>query len=252
MQQVKKEAGAKGNSAALIFGDMIGDKPLIGESHLMRAGLIFPELLARAQKTDKFVVAIGAGSGAGKSEIGALTGSRFIQAGLPAYVLSCDNYPHLPPRTNEKQRTDLFAAGGEQALRQYLGTTQEIDFHRLEGIVAAFKRGEPQVDLRIINNPENRVEFERKPLDVSGLKVLVLEGTWSHKIAGVDCKVFLATNPEETKAHRIARARDKGLLEGEGFKFTEMVLKIEQETLDRLKQQADLVINMKGELQIKK
>ena len=81
-------------------------------------------------------------SGIGKSTVAAILGSYFIEAGLGCCVIGSDNYPHLPPRDNEQQRKYLgTSSNGERALRNYLGTEQEIDFKRMDSISELFKKG---------------------------------------------------------------------------------------------------------------
>ena len=52
-------------------GDMPGDKIEIGESHIAKAKVIFPELLKELQENgkEKAVLCVCGGSGVGKSEI---------------------------------------------------------------------------------------------------------------------------------------------------------------------------------------
>jgi alpha-galactosidase len=221
-----------------IRGDMLGDKPLVNETHIRRAAAVYP-LIAR-QAGDKFVIAVGGPSGSGKSEIASLLASRFAADGKAAYVLSCDNYPHRPPRENDANREALFAQGGEQALVDYLGTQNEIDFSRLAAIVAAFQRGEGTIPLRIMNAQEHFVQDDAHAIDFSKINVLVLEGTWSHLVAGTNVRLYLQTNFEETLAHRKARGRDSI------SPFGERVLRIEQKKLDRIAQAGHLVAHMDG------
>lgn len=191
-----------------IPGDMIGDKPMIGEHHYIMADTLFPHILKAIANKEKVVIAVGGPSGSGKSETASLIAGLLTEIGIPSYTLSCDNYPHKPPRTNEQYREELFAQGGEAALDEYLGTQKEIAFSRLEQIVADFKAGNPSVMLRIIDNPGNYVADDAKPLDCRNLSALVLEGTWSNLVTGIDVKTFLYSTPDETLAHRIARGRD--------------------------------------------
>ncbi len=223
----------------LVRGDMIGDKPLIGPSHIVRAEKIYAEVKNLGPKC---VIAVGGPSGSGKSEIASLLGSAFIRDGRPAYVLSCDNYPWRPPRSNDAHRVDLYEKGSEKALAEYLGTAHEIDFNRIAALVKEFKSGAPALALRIMDSSEHFVHSDRKILDTSKIDVLVLEGTWSGTVAGTDRRVFLETNFEETLEHRRKRARDPIT------PFGETVLGIEQGKLDRIKEQCHLVITVAGEL----
>ena len=226
----------------LVYGDMLGDRIVVEPNHRRRADAIYATLTAEPLP-ERLVVAVFGPSGSGKSEIASLVGSQFVRDGHPAYILSADNYPHRPPRDNERYREELFAARGDQGLQEYLGSTDEIDFDRLAAIVDAFKRGAPTLSLRIMNNPENRVEDNDLRLDAEGLEVLVLEGTWSARVAGVDKRVFLDTNFEQTLDHRRRRARDP-LSE-----FGERVLRIEQRGLTKLRNDAELVVALDGSIE---
>ncbi|RLW69578.1 MAG: hypothetical protein B6D68_01915, partial [spirochete symbiont of Stewartia floridana] len=76
-------------------GDMPGDKIRIDDSHIHRAGLIFPHLesFLRSRHSAKTLVSVFGGSGAGKSEIGSLLAQYCRRAGFTPYLLSGDNYP---------------------------------------------------------------------------------------------------------------------------------------------------------------
>ena len=223
----------------LVRGDMVGDKPLIGPSHTLRAATLYPALRTLKEKS---VVAICGPSGSGKSEIASLLGTAFIRDGRPAYVLSCDNYPWRPPRSNDAHRVALFESQQDKGLVDYLGTNNEIDFPRLAQLIADFKAGASELQLRIMDTTNHYVHDDRRILDASKIDVLVLEGTWSGTIPGADAKVFLETNFHETLEHRRKRARDPIT------PFGEKVLGIEQEKLERIKQSCNFVIDVEGKL----
>ena len=229
----------------LITGDMIGDKKVVKANHVMRAQALFAELEPRA--TDKFVIAVGGPSGSGKSEIASLIGTYFIQAGKGAYVISCDNYPHLPPKENDALRLKIYGEKGIQGLQEYLGTQNEINFQRLSAIVQAFKRGEPSLALRQMDVDAHRVANDAMNIDVSKVQVLVLEGTWSNLVEGCDSRVFLRANPRETRAHRQERGREEivGATDRAAF-IEDIILPTEQAKLDHIALKADLVAAMDG------
>ena len=231
------------DSNLAVQGDMYGDKILISESHELRAARIF-ELISPLV-TNKFVVAVGGPSGSGKSEIAALIGTKFIKdTNRNTYVVSCDNYAHRPPRENDRMRVALHEKDGKQALEGYLGTQEEADYNRLNKLIADFKGNEKRLDLRIMDAKDSHVHQDPHSVDFSEIQVIVLEGTWSHLVVGSDVKVFLETDFEKTLAHRKTRARDPIT------PFGEIVLKIEQGKLDKLKEKADIVIDTEGNVGI--
>ena len=83
-------------------------------------------------------------------------------------------------------------------------------------------------------------------VDFSDTQVLILE--WTHGnsdyLCGVDIPILLNSTPEETLAHRRARARDKGV----DSPFTTLVLELEQAKLVRQAHKAKIIVSKAGEL----
>ena len=103
-------------------GDMSGDKVVIGEGHIAKANAIFPALMEQlapvlAQSPKKrAVIAVCGGSGVGKSETASLLAYYLNAAGVGAYTMSGDNYPHRIPRDNDAERERVFRTGGLRGL----------------------------------------------------------------------------------------------------------------------------------------
>ncbi len=99
-------------------GDMPGDKVEIGETHIAKANLIFPELLKYLREAlgenaaNRAVVAVCGGSGVGKSEIASLLSFYLNELGIGSYTLSGDNYPHRIPAYNDAERLHIFRESG--------------------------------------------------------------------------------------------------------------------------------------------
>ncbi len=97
-------------------GDMPGDKVVICQGHIDKANTIFPLLVPMAaqaaQQTGRVVIAVCGGSGVGKSGTASLLSFYFRQAGVGAYTLSGDNYPHRIPVYNDAERVRVFRVGG--------------------------------------------------------------------------------------------------------------------------------------------
>ena len=224
-----------------VCGDMLGDRCVIKDSHVARARNIVADIEPRLKGKD--VLAVGGDSGAGKSEVAALVGTLLNNSHRGVYVLSCDNYPHLPPTQNDARRTELFESGGRAALEAYLGSQAEIDFARLANIISAFKSGQGEIPLRIMNTTagSHRVEDDARMIDFSKIDVLIMEGTWSHLVNGTDFKFFLQPPPGGTRAHRAERGRDalNDFIEN-------VVLPIEREKLKVLATKASHVVSSEG------
>ncbi|HNW85404.1 MAG TPA: adenylylsulfate kinase [Candidatus Limiplasma sp.] len=103
-------------------GDMPGDRIHIGQNHIQKANVIFPELLALLPKVfaanpyGRAVLAVCGGSGVGKSETASLLSYYFTQIGIGSYTLSGDNYPHRIPKLNDAERLRIFRADGLKGL----------------------------------------------------------------------------------------------------------------------------------------
>ena len=133
---------------------------------------------------------------------------------------------------------------GKEALRCYLGTTQEIDFEEISGILAAFKEGKECIFLKRMGRTETELWYSA--VDFSETEVLIVE--WTHGnsdyLKGVDIPILLNSTPEETLAHRRARNRD-GKTDSA---FTTMVLGIEQKKLHEQARKAKIIVSKDGEL----
>ena len=242
------------------------------------------EPVLAASPHHRAVVAVHGGSGVGKSEIGSLLAHALRSNGVGAYVLSGDNYPRRIPSENDAERrrrfttagtavvADEHAAGlaalqaadtdadpaqiaehpwlagyqraGREALEAYLGTSEEVDFDRVNGVLAAFHAGEPTLHLKRMG----RVAGDEwtDAVDVRDVSVLVIE--WTHgnnpNVRGVDIPILLNSTPEETLAHRRARARDGAV----DSPFVTLVLGIEQARLRAGASRAKIIVAKDGSL----
>lgn len=103
-------------SGGIPHGDMPRDKVEINQGHIDKANTIFPLLVPlaaeAAAQTGRAVIAVCGGSGVGKSETASLLSHYFRSAGVGAYTLSGDNYPHRIPMYNDAERVRIFRVGG--------------------------------------------------------------------------------------------------------------------------------------------
>lgn len=238
-----------GSTPTPVYGDMKGDSIKISDHHIKMAQKLLPYVKKLVSGEGKYVIAVSGPSGTGKSETASLLAGMLKAEGTGVYVLSGDNYPFLPPRTNEKHREDIYAKDGDAGLQAYLGTQNEIDFTRIETLISDFKAGKSTLALRIMDNPGNKVDQDPKTLDVSNTKVLFVEWTWGSALKNPDLKIFLYSTPEETKAHRIARGRDPNL----DSPVVKTIIQIEQGKLEEIAAtKADIVMNRNYEITAKR
>ncbi|MDK2808797.1 MAG: hypothetical protein PWP24_1534 [Clostridiales bacterium] len=121
-------------------GDMPGDQIKIGEEHILKANLIFKELLEKlpsvleTSNEERVVLCVCGGSGVGKSEIASLLSTYFTEIGIGSYTLSGDNYPYRLPKYNDAERLRIFRESGlQQMIQDGFYTKEHFDFvHRLQ------------------------------------------------------------------------------------------------------------------------
>lgn len=137
-----------------------------------------------------------------------------------------------------------YQRAGRRALAAYLGTSEEIDFDEVNGIFAAFKNGAPAIPLKRMGRTEGDLWYDN--VDLSTTQILIVE--WTHGnndlLTGVDVPILLNSTPEETLAHRRARARDGAT----DSPFTMMVLALEQAKLHSQAHKAKIIVSKSGEL----
>lgn len=136
-----------------------------------------------------------------------------------------------------------YQNAGRSGLKNYLGTSNEIDFTELNGIISQFKNGGTKIFLKRMGREDTELWYEQ--VDFTGKNVMVIEWTHgnNHNLQGVDIPILLNSTPEETLEHRRARNRDGGT----DSPFTAMVLSIEQELLVSQASKAKLIVSGKGE-----
>lgn len=138
----------------------------------------------------------------------------------------------------------VYQKAGREVLSHYLGTSQELDFAKLSGIVNAFKQGEKTVWLKRMGRSDDALWYDA--VDLSNVQVLIIE--WTHGnsdgYSGVDIPVLLNSTPAETLLHRMNRNRDGK----PDSPFTTMVLEIEQGLLEQQAHKAQLILSKAGDL----
>jgi len=138
----------------------------------------------------------------------------------------------------------IYQDAGRCGLRNYLGTSNEIDFSELSDIISQFKNGREKIYLKRMGREETELWYDL--VDMSSVNVLIIEWTHgnSYNLRGVDIPILLNSTPQETLEHRRKRNRDGGT----DSPFTTMVLAIEQDMLISQAPRAKLIISKNCEL----
>lgn len=146
----------------------------------------------------------------------------------------CAQYPFL----------SAYQQAGRGRLARYLGSSEEIDFEELNGIIARFKAGAASLPLKRMGRETTELWYDT--VDFSNIDLLMIEWTHSNSeyLQGVDIPILLNSTPEETLAHRRVRKRDKD----PDSPFVTMVLELEQKRLDAQAHKARLILAKNGEI----
>jgi hypothetical protein len=149
-----------------------------------------------------------------------------------------------PEYVNRYPWLSVYQLAGRNGLKNYLGTTNEIDFKELTGIISRFKNGESTIFLKRMGREETELWYD--PVDFNDKNILIIE--WTHgnndNLQGVDIPVLLNSTPQETLEHRRSRNRDGAT----DSPFTTMVLEIEQNLLISQASKAKLILSKSGEI----
>lgn len=190
------------------------------------------------QEHERLVISLFGGSGSGKTTIAGALQQYLLNDGIGCFLLGGDDYPHRIPKRNDEERLRIFEESGENGLRDYLGTPQEIDFDRINEVLADFHAGKNTITLRHMGREDGEIFSEETSFE--GIRVLIVE--WTHGgseyIEGVDLPVFLESSPEETRERRIRRNRDANA----ASPFINMVVELEGEKLKRQRNRAKLIV----------
>ena len=171
------------------------------------------------------VVGVAGESGSGKSVTASSLARELGALGHRAYALHQDDYFFLPPRANHDARErDIGHVG--------LG---EVNLALMQSHIAAFRAGVEEIDAPAVDYGADR--FDTRRVDLRGVAVLVVEGTYVLGLDDLDLRIFLEATYADTRDRRRARARDVD------SPFVERVLAIEHEIIARQAARADLVID---------
>jgi hypothetical protein len=149
-----------------------------------------------------------------------------------------------PDYVNRYPWLSVYQSAGRNGLRNYLGTTNEIDFQELTGIISRFKNGESRLFLKRMGREETELWYDA--VDFAGKNILIIEWTHgnNHNLQGVDIPILLNSTPRETLEHRRSRNRDGAT----DSPFTTMVLELEQDMLISQAPKAKLILSKNGEI----
>jgi uridine kinase len=207
---------------------MKGDKIVVEDHHRGAAGRIALALLERIRrKPARFVIAVAGESGSGKSETAQALGSSLGEQNLPAVILGQDDYFVLPPRSNDARRRQD---------PEWLGPHVEVRLDVLEANLRDAIGGAAGIAKPIVDYEANSIGEER--ISLEGIRVVIVEGTYTSLLKHVDARVFIARTWRDTLEHRQKRNRGSEV----GDPFVEQVLTSEHLIIAGHRQLADFVV----------
>lgn len=207
---------------------MKGDIVLLEAHHKKTAKLIVSNLAAEIKKTTwRFAISIAGESGSGKSEMAAAIASELKKYSIQTAVLGQDDYFVLPPKSNDEKRREDSG---------WLGPHVEVKLEILDKNLQDAVLGENFITKPVVDYDKNTIGEET--INLTGVKVIIAEGTYTSLLKNIDKKVFISANRLNTLEHRKKRNRGNEV----GDPFIEHILEIEHKIIAGHELLADYVI----------
>lgn len=207
---------------------MKGDIIVLEEHHRAAARVIVPAIVdAVRAKDSRFTMSVAGESGSGKSETGRAICDEFETHGFTSVLLGQDDYFELPPKSNDAKRRDDDS---------WLGPHVEVRLNVLEQNLVDAIAGADEIVKPLIDYDADSVE--EQTIDLRGVVVVVVEGTYTSLLKHLDLRVFITRNRIDTLEHRQKRNRGNEV----GDPFIENVLELEHKIIAGHRQLADFVI----------
>lgn len=206
---------------------MIGDKVQLNEKYLQPARVIHDRLDGIIKPG--FTLSIAGESGSGKSTLALALQHVLQEKGWKALVLHMDDYFKLPPASNHQKREEDITWVGPG----------EVHLDLLQNHLDAFKSENKSIVKPLVFYAENEIRSET--IDLSGVDILLIEGTYTAALA-TDLCIFINRTYLDTFEDRVRRARDPIT------PFVERVLEIEHAIISRLGEKADVIIDKNFEI----
>ncbi len=208
---------------------MKGDVIVVEEYHRQAARSLIPKLSVAIVTTNRpITISVAGESGSGKSELAKAIAEEFAEQDILFLILGQDDYFRLPPKSNDRRRREDPT---------WLGPQAEVNLALLDDHLRLVKEGAAKIEKPLISYNEDKVE--NVEVDLSGVKGVIAEGTYTSLLREADIRIFILRNRVETLEHRTKRNRGNEV----GDPFIEDVLKIEHKIIAGHQNLADFLIS---------
>ena len=184
-------------------------------------------------KKNRYVITIAGESGGGKTETGKAIKQVLQEYGISSLLLGQDNYFNLPPLANDAMR---------KSDPEWLGPHKEVNLHLLEENLMKSVAGADSIIIPHIDYySNNKIDLE---IDLKGIKVIIVEGTYTSLLKHVDTRIFIDADYKDTLKYRKLRNRGNEVDDP----FTEGILETEHKIIAGHKYLADYIISKSYEV----
>ena len=207
---------------------MKGDSIIVEPHHIRAASSIVLIILPILENSNqRLTLSVAGQSGSGKSETATAIAQALQPHGLKCVILQQDDYFVYPPKTNDQARRDDITWVGPQEVRLEL-----MDAH-----LGAFLDGASKIEKSLVIYAQDMISSE--VMEIGGARIAIADGTYTSLLHNVMCRVFIARDYRDSRAHREKRRRDDSELDP----FIDRVLEIEHGIISGHLSRADIIVN---------
>jgi uridine kinase len=207
---------------------MKGDIVIVQDHHVKVAREIVPQVITKVRKENRiFIMAIGGESGSGKSEVSLAIANEFTKNEIKTIIFGQDDYFFLPPKSNSRRRREN---------PDWLGPHIEVNLDLLERNLIDAIQGKSETYKPSIDYNSDIIETQT--VDLKGVKVIIVEGTYVSLLRNVDTKIFITRNWLATLEDRKQRNRGNEVNDP----FTEQILATEHKIIAGHRYLADFMV----------
>jgi uridine kinase len=202
--------------------------------HIKASKIIYSLLVDKILKKESvYIISLAGESGSGKTETGNALVKEFAENGISALLLEQDHYFFLPPKANDTMR---------KKDPEWLGPHKEVNLELLNKNLNDAINGADSIVIPHIDYDSNKETS--KIIGISGVRVIIVEGTYTSLLKSVDTKMFIDEDYKETLKYRKLRNRGNEVNDP----FVEGVLETEHKIIAGHKYLADIVITKNYEV----